>query len=102
MPNKNYITGRRFEYKVRDEWRAKGYVALRSAGSHSPYDVIALQPRDESSVHIEIHRGIEYRTIVTPITGYAIQCKRRKLPTPKPTSAKQSNHSKDPRMAPRP
>ena len=80
MPNKNYITGRRFEYKVRDEWRAKGYVALRSAGSHSPYDVIALQPCDEYSVHTEIHLGIEYRTIVTPITGYAIQCKRRKLP----------------------
>jgi hypothetical protein len=101
MPNRNYITGRRFEYKVRDTWRSRGYTAFRSAGSHSPYDVVALQPCGESSVHIENHRGIEYRTIVTPITGYAIQCKRRKLPTPKPARAKQSNHSKDPRVAPR-
>jgi len=42
MPNKNYIKGRRKEYKVVNEAKAKGLISFRSAGSHSPIDVVII------------------------------------------------------------
>ncbi len=42
MPNKNYIKGRRFEYKIRDYFKNRGYTVIRSAGSHSEIDLIAF------------------------------------------------------------
>lgn len=42
MPNKNYIKGVRKERKIVNENRDKGLIALRSAGSHSPIDVIVI------------------------------------------------------------
>jgi hypothetical protein len=95
MPNRNYITGRRFEYKVRDLWKDRGYRAVRTAGSHSPYDVIALRRvGEDEAIEREVIRGVEYTQYIIPITGYAIQCKRRKLPTR--TNAKHPNHRQDP------
>ena len=38
----NYEKGRRKEYKVIHEARAKGHLAFRSAGSHSPVDVVDI------------------------------------------------------------
>ena len=44
MPNKNYIKGRRKEYKICDELKKKGFdIVQRTAGSHSPFDVIAIR-----------------------------------------------------------
>ena len=40
MPNQNYIRGRALEYKILNDLKAQGYEGLRSAGSHSPVDVI--------------------------------------------------------------
>jgi hypothetical protein len=37
----NYKRGAQTEYKVRTEFVEKGYYATRTAGSHSPADVIA-------------------------------------------------------------
>lgn len=43
MPNKNYIKGRRKEYKVCTELKNLGWaIAQRTAGSHSPIDIIAI------------------------------------------------------------
>jgi len=43
MPNKNYLKGRRKEYKVCDEYKALGFdIVQRTAGSHSPFDIIAI------------------------------------------------------------
>ena len=43
MPNKNYIKGRKKEYKICKELRMKGFdIVQRTAGSHSPIDVIAI------------------------------------------------------------
>ena len=42
MPNKNYIKGRKKEYKILNEARGLGFTALRSAGSHSPIDVVII------------------------------------------------------------
>ena len=38
----NYRRGRRKEYKILKGERDKGFVALRSAGSHSPIDIISI------------------------------------------------------------
>jgi hypothetical protein len=43
MPNKNYIKGRRYEYKNMDMlWSIGCHIVFRSAGSHSPIDVIGI------------------------------------------------------------
>ncbi len=56
MANKNYIAGRAFEYATIRLFRALGYDACRTAGSHGHFDVIAIHPQ---------HGGIEL-----------IQCKK--------------------------
>ena len=43
MPNKNYLKGRRKEWKTCKELKEDGFIiAQRSAGSHSPIDVFAI------------------------------------------------------------
>lgn len=42
MPNKHYVKGRKKEYRVMNAARDAGCVALRSAGSHSPIDVVII------------------------------------------------------------
>lgn len=44
MPNKNYVKGRAFEYKIRDHYLKQGYTVFRTAGSHSVADLIVLPP----------------------------------------------------------
>jgi len=41
--NKNYVQGRNFEYEVTKIFKEKGFEAIRTAGSHSPYDVILVK-----------------------------------------------------------
>ncbi len=43
MVNKNYIRGRTIEYKCIKELGNQGFVCIRTAGSHSPVDVIAIR-----------------------------------------------------------
>ena len=43
MPNKNYLRGVRFEREVQEIFKKAGYVTMRTAGSHSPYDVILVK-----------------------------------------------------------
>ncbi len=43
MPNKNYVKGRRKEYKLCEKLRSEGNeIVQRTAGSHSPIDIIAI------------------------------------------------------------
>jgi len=42
MSNPNYIKGIRKERKFVNDARAKGLIAFRSAGSHSPIDVCII------------------------------------------------------------
>lgn len=37
-----YRRGRKFEYAIRDDLRKRGFVVVRSAGSRSPIDLVAL------------------------------------------------------------
>jgi len=46
MPNRSYVKGRAKEYKIAKYFKEKGFeIAQRTAGSHSPIDVIAINTR---------------------------------------------------------
>jgi Holliday junction resolvase len=40
----SYTKGARLEYAVVNQYKNKGCIAFRSAGSHSPFDVVAIMP----------------------------------------------------------
>lgn len=42
MTNKNYDSGRKFEYDIKEMYETLGYEVYRSAGSHTPVDLIAV------------------------------------------------------------
>jgi len=42
MPNKNYLKGRRREWKIKRELEKEGYICIRSAGSKSFADIICI------------------------------------------------------------
>lgn len=42
MANKHYQIGRRIEYKIIEMLEAKGFTCVRSAGSHGPWDICAI------------------------------------------------------------
>ena len=44
MPNNSYIRSTKRERERVHYWRRKGFIACRSAGSHSAYDVWAYHP----------------------------------------------------------
>ena len=56
MPNKNYIAGRTLEYQVMDSYRKRGWLVFRSAGSHGPADVIAVEPKEKVIHFIQCKR----------------------------------------------
>lgn len=43
MANKNYLRGRRLEYKIKHDYEREGWTVMRTAGSHGPYDLIAIR-----------------------------------------------------------
>lgn len=50
MPNKGYQKGRRFEYASKKVWKERGCEVVRAAGSHSPFDLIAIRPGGQVSL----------------------------------------------------
>ncbi len=48
MPNKNYVKGRKKEYKICKRLREAGFeIVQRTAGSHSPVDVFAISKEEK-------------------------------------------------------
>lgn len=47
MPNKHYLRGRAFEYQIKKLLQDNGFTVTRAAGSHSPFDLIAVKPGKE-------------------------------------------------------
>jgi len=43
MANRNYIRGRAHEYDVKSILEQHGYTVVRAAGSHSPFDLVAVR-----------------------------------------------------------
>ncbi|RPI86150.1 MAG: hypothetical protein EHM34_00200 [Nitrosopumilales archaeon] len=71
MPNKNYVKGRAFEYKIKKHYEKAGFVVFRMAGSHSPADLIAFPPIG----HWFRGKELDYVPIL-------IQCKATEAKTP--------------------
>jgi hypothetical protein len=42
--NRNYVNGANFERRIKARLEADGYTCFRTAGSHTPCDLIALKP----------------------------------------------------------
>lgn len=58
MPNKNYVSGRAKEYREMESLRREGYlIVARSAGSHSPIDVWAIDPLKKRIALIQCKSG---------------------------------------------
>ncbi len=53
----HYDTGRRLEYKVRDDLRENGYEVIRSAGSKSPVDLVAFKAGQVLLVQVKNKRN---------------------------------------------
>lgn len=54
MPNRNYESGRRKEYRICNNLKKDGFeIAQRSAGSHSPIDVFAINKREKKIVFVQ-------------------------------------------------
>jgi hypothetical protein len=54
MPNKRYLAGRRFEYKIKRDLEKKGYFVIRASASKGLFDLIAIRiNRDLSFLSIE-------------------------------------------------
>lgn len=45
MPNKNYLKGVRKERRIVNAARALDLISFRSAASHSPVDVVVIDPK---------------------------------------------------------
>ncbi len=54
MPNHNYIKGRKKEYRKVSELKTLGCpIAFRSAGSHSPIDVVGINPEERTIMLVQ-------------------------------------------------
>lgn len=50
MPNKNYIKGRAFEYRVMKHFRELGYYCIRSYASKGVFDFVAVPPNTSTTL----------------------------------------------------
>jgi len=54
MSNKHYVKGRKKEYKLMKQYRALGYVVLRTAGSHGFADIIVIDKSTKEIYFIQV------------------------------------------------
>jgi len=53
----SYTRGRDFEYRIVNGFRAKGIYAVRTAGSHSIFDVIAIDLQERKIYLKQLKKG---------------------------------------------
>jgi len=52
----NYHKGRYYEYKVKKQLEQQGYYVVRSAGSHTLFDLIAINPKTSEVLLIQVKK----------------------------------------------
>ena len=67
MVNKNYKKGANYERKIVNEARRKGFLAFRSAGSHSPVDVVVVNHKTGSLRLIQCKTGEMWKPEINKI-----------------------------------
>ena len=72
-----YQRGVRLEYRARDVLRTQGYVVVRSAGSHGPADLIALNRREVLLVQVK-HAGQPLRLALNALASLPAPSHTRK------------------------
>ena len=68
MTNKKYLSGRRMEYAVKHYLESKGYMCIRSAGSKSSVDVVAINDNEVLLIqckHTKLTAGERRRIEIT-------------------------------------
>ena len=53
MTNKNYLKGRRFEWKVQKQYEKLGFEVIRSAGSKGFADLVCIDPKKKHIVFVQ-------------------------------------------------
>lgn len=53
MPNKNYLKGVRKEREIVNFARESGLISFRSAGSHSPIDVVVIDIKNKQITFVQ-------------------------------------------------
>tara|TARA_Y100000310_G_scaffold72973_1_gene69135 strand:+ start:388 stop:585 length:198 start_codon:yes stop_codon:yes gene_type:complete len=64
VPNKNYLRGVRLEREVVNLFKENGWEAVRTAGSHSPYDVVLIK-HDKTVKKVLFVAFVQCKTKVT-------------------------------------
>lgn len=59
MPSPKYIKGVRFEREVVNNARKRGDIAFRSAGSHSPIDVVVIDEQVKTIYFIQCKDSVQ-------------------------------------------
>lgn len=54
MPNRNYINGAARERRLLHQLEEKGYIVIRSAGSHSQIDLIAIHKYKKKILFLQV------------------------------------------------
>lgn len=60
MTNSNYRKGAEYERKIVRDFRDKGCLAARTAGSHSPIDVFVVDHVNKNIILIQAKKGKSY------------------------------------------
>lgn len=64
----NYVRGAEIERRIVNAARAKGQIAGRTAGSHSPIDIFIIDEKEETIVFVQSKRSKDGRfpTVASP------------------------------------
>ena len=81
MPNRNYEKGRRFEHHAMAILKEQGYTCIRSAGSHGPWDVTAVNEHFVRFIQLKVNRmaGPDERKAILSCTVPDASCVRREI-----------------------
>ena len=53
MPSRSYVRGRRAEYEAMEHLVMQGFQVARMAGSHGPFDLVAIGPQTVKLVQVK-------------------------------------------------
>lgn len=82
MPNTNYRAGARVEYARRKHWNKRGYLVLRSAGSHGAFDLVGIH---RESPHFPVQL-IQVKRVTDPKKAQSLLEKFRNNPPLTPSA----------------
>jgi Archaeal holliday junction resolvase (hjc). len=60
--NKSYIKGRNKEYRIKKKLEQEGYYVIRSAGSHSYFDLVAINTEKKEILLVQVKTRIDKKT----------------------------------------